>query len=131
MDKNTIKMANEQNLEGHGFDERTASEQREIARAGGIASGKVRRYRATIASALRKVLDEREANGRTRRENLASKCVTDLYGDVTPNDLRVLADVLGELKQNVSVETEGMAIVVKADTAGNLAKILTNENGND
>ena len=41
-------MANEQNLIGHGFHERTASEQREIARAGGVRSGEARREKKLI-----------------------------------------------------------------------------------
>lgn len=41
-------MANEQNLKGHGFHERTASEQREIARKGGVASGQARREQKLI-----------------------------------------------------------------------------------
>ena len=41
-------MANEANLKGHGFHERTASEQREIARKGGVASGKARRENKLI-----------------------------------------------------------------------------------
>lgn len=126
-------MANEQNLiNGEQTQFRSGDEAVRNGRAGGIASGKARRERKTLADALRAELDKQlEGAGMTKREYLAAKCVMNLKDDVTPNDLRVLADVLGELKQSVSVETEGMAIVVKADTAGNLAKILSNENRND
>ena len=41
-------MANEQNLKGYGFHERTASEQREIAKQGGKASGEARREKKLI-----------------------------------------------------------------------------------
>ncbi len=41
-------MANKQNLKGKGFDSRTTSEQREIARKGGIASGEARREKKLI-----------------------------------------------------------------------------------
>lgn len=41
-------MANEQNLEGFGFDERTPSEQRKIAISGGKASGRARREKANL-----------------------------------------------------------------------------------
>lgn len=41
-------MANEQNLKGYGFHERTASEQREIAQKGGKASGEARREKKLI-----------------------------------------------------------------------------------
>lgn len=49
-------MANEDNLKGHGFHERTASEQREIARLGGKASGEARRRKADFRKTLNLLL---------------------------------------------------------------------------
>ena len=49
-------MANEDNLNGYGFHERTASEQREIAKMGGKASGKARRKKANLKNALNTIL---------------------------------------------------------------------------
>lgn len=49
-------MANEDNLNGYGFHERTASEQREIAKTGGKASGKSRRKKANLKNALNTIL---------------------------------------------------------------------------
>lgn len=49
-------MANEDNLNGYGFHERTASEQREIAKMGGKASGKSRRKKANLKNALNTIL---------------------------------------------------------------------------
>lgn len=49
-------MANEDNLKGHGFHERTASEQREIARLGGKASGEARRRKANFRKTLNLLL---------------------------------------------------------------------------
>ena len=43
---------NDENLKGHGFHERTASEQREIARRGGKASGEARRRQANFRKTL-------------------------------------------------------------------------------
>ena len=51
-------MAKEDQIEEYRFDKRTAEEQREIARRGGIASGKARREKATMISVLEKLLDE-------------------------------------------------------------------------
>lgn len=48
---------NEENLKGYGFDERTASEQREIAQKGGTTSGKVRRKKADMRKAVQSMLD--------------------------------------------------------------------------
>lgn len=49
-------MANNENLNGHGFHERTASEQREIAIAGGKASGESRRRKADFRRTLNMLL---------------------------------------------------------------------------
>lgn len=49
-------MANNDNLKGHGFHERTASEQREIAKLGGKASGKARRRKADFRKTLNMLL---------------------------------------------------------------------------
>lgn len=47
---------NEDNLKGHGFHERTASEQRELSAMGGKASGKVRRRKADFRKTLNLLL---------------------------------------------------------------------------
>jgi len=47
---------NEDNLKGHGFHERTASEQRELSVMGGKASGKVRRKKADFRKTLNLLL---------------------------------------------------------------------------
>lgn len=49
-------MPNEDNLKGHGFHERTASEQRELSIMGGKASGKVRRKKANFRKTLNLLL---------------------------------------------------------------------------
>ena len=49
-------MPNEDNLKGHGFHERTASEQRELSVMGGKASGKVRRRKADFRKTLNLLL---------------------------------------------------------------------------
>lgn len=51
-------MANDSNLDGKGFDERTAEEQREIARQGGIASGEARRRKRDLRQALEALLEK-------------------------------------------------------------------------
>lgn len=49
-------MPNEENLKGHGFHERTAKEQREIAIMGGKASGEARRRKADFRKTLNLLL---------------------------------------------------------------------------
>lgn len=49
-------MANNENLKGHGFHERTAKERREIAVAGGKASGEARRRKADFRKDINQLL---------------------------------------------------------------------------
>lgn len=56
---------NEKNLKGHGFHERTASEQREIAKRGGKASGEARRKKADFKKTLNKLLTTKIDNSMT------------------------------------------------------------------
>lgn len=56
---------NEENLKGHGFHERTASEQREIAKRGGKASGEARRKKADFKKTLNKLLTTKIDNSMT------------------------------------------------------------------
>ena len=92
-------MANEQNLKVP-----TSDEARELGRNGGIASGKARRERKTLADALRKVLDESAgADGLTRREAIAAKVLKRLYDEGDIRDVKVLAEILGEVKQTIDI----------------------------
>lgn len=93
-------MANKDNLVyDKGFDSRTTEEQSEIARQGGIASGKARREKATMKAALEMLLDEKsEKNGKTYRE-LATLGL--IKGAIKGNahNYRTMLETLGELKQ--------------------------------
>lgn len=71
-------MANPENLIGHGFHERTASEQREIARAGGVASGKARRKKAAAKKAFADVLASVPALNKETLSNLERLGLADL-----------------------------------------------------
>lgn len=52
-------MANPENLKGYGFDERAPNEQREIARAGGVASGAARRRKRDFRKLTQEILSEK------------------------------------------------------------------------
>lgn len=51
-------MTNSHNLEGKGFESRTTEEQREIARMGGIASGRARAEKRDLRKALELLLEQ-------------------------------------------------------------------------
>lgn len=104
---------NEQNLIPNS--QRSPSEVRANGQKGGIASGKARRERKTLAEVLRAELDKDSGSGLTKQEYLVAKCLADLAdkkGKVFPKDLKTLSEVLGELKQNVELTTgeEGLLI---------------------
>lgn len=105
--------------------ERTKEEQREIARMGGIASGKVRRERKTIADALRLVLAERgNEQGLSRQELIVAKVVKRLYDEGDIRDLKVLADVLGESEETINVKGISPIITKDAQDAAEMAELL-------
>lgn len=100
-------MANEENLKGHGFHERTASEQREIAKKGGIASGESRRARKTFKEELIALL-EADDNNKKISVALLEKA---LDGDITA--FTTIRDTIGEkpvVEQRVNI-TESPKLV--------------------
>lgn len=91
-------MAKQDQIEQYRFDNRTAEEQREIARQGGIASGKARQEKATMKATLEMLLNETNKNGKTYRE-LATLGL--LKGAINGNaqNYKTILEVLGELLQ--------------------------------
>ena len=93
----------------------------EEAKRGGIASGKARRERKTLADTLRLVLAEKaNEQGLTRQELIVAKVVKRLYDEGDIRDLKILADVLGESEQTINLK--GVAPIVAKD-AEDAAKI--------
>ena len=107
-------MANAGNLKPNT--ERTPKERVELARKAGKASGRKRRERKTIADALRKVLDEPITKGsrQTRLDGISIKVVKKMFDDPDIRDMKVLAEILGEIKQTLTADGEGLTIVVKS-----------------
>ena len=101
-------MANEQNLSGYGFNERTPSEQREIARKGGKRSGEVRRENKLIRDRILERMGEsdwdtmidnliKRASLDTKsfevlRDTIGQKPTDKIEADVTQNIIRVTLD---------------------------------------
>lgn len=97
-------MANEQNLKGHGFHERTASEQREIARAGGVRSGEVRRENKLIKDRIL------ERMGETDWDLMIDKLIERATEDT--KSFEVLRDTIGQ-KPKESLEVQGDGIEIR------------------
>ena len=115
-------MAKQDQIEQYRFDNRTAEEQREIARQGGIASGEARREKATMKATLEMLLNETYKNGKTYRE-LATLGL--LKGAIKGNaqNYRTILETLGELKTNYDNNAINSQI-------NNIANLLNNPKPN-
>ena len=106
----------------------TTDEARQIGRKGGVASGRSRRKRKLIADALRKVLDEPMAHGtkQTKLEGIAIKTIKKLFDDPDIRDVKVLAEVLGELKQTIEGGAEFTLNITTSSEEGkeNIKKLM-------
>lgn len=98
------------------FNKLTEDEQRELARKGGKASVKARRERKTIAETMQKLLDDEvEGTGMTRREAIIFKALHRAYKQGKMDDVVKIAQLVGEFKQNLNVESDGMVCVVRTE----------------
>ena len=95
------------------FNKRTAEEQQEIAKMGGIASGKARQEKATMKKTLERLLDE-VAKIEGNEENL------------TYRQLATALQLLGELQEESSNDTPSVNINI-VDNSG-LEKTLYESN---
>lgn len=110
-------MANEQNLMPIGeLNASLTREQRQAnASKAGKASAAARREHKTIAETLRRLLDEPDEQGVTRMEKLIAKTAHNLYKKGDIKDVKVLAEIMGELKTNVALDGNALVINVKSE----------------
>lgn len=124
---------NDENLKP--FSERTESEQREIRSKGGKASGEARRAKKTLADAIRAVLDEElPGTNLTRREAIVVKTLERVYKTGKMDDLVKIAQLTGELQQNINLESHGLALNIQVGdqaTAEELRKLKGEEEDAD
>ena len=96
----------------------------EAGRIGGVKSGIVRAEKRTIAEVLRKVLDEEMSSGATRLDVVVSKTVQALYDAPSVQQLKIIAELLGELEHKVKVDGPGAVLLPREeiDAITDLAK---------
>lgn len=111
-------MANNDNLVS--LADRTTKEQREIARMGGIASGKVRQEKATMRKTLEMLLDEKNNKGKTYRE-LATLGLIKGAIDGKADNYKTIVQLLGELQEN---NNETPSVEIKIVDNSNLEKVM-------
>lgn len=124
-------MAKQDQIEQYRFDKRTPEEQREIARQGGIASGKVRQEKATMKATLEMLLETTNKSGKTYKE-LATLGL--LKGAINGNasNYRTILETLGELITDNN-NTAPPTIKIELVDNSNLEKTLyeTNKHNKD
>lgn len=77
----------------------------EMGKKGGIASGESKRAAKTLGEALRRIMDEPAAAGsdKTRRWAITEKAIHNLFNNPTMKDLKIAAELMGELEQNINL----------------------------
>ncbi|MBO7315029.1 MAG: hypothetical protein J6U49_05110 [Alistipes sp.] len=124
---------NDENLKP--FSERSKEEAREMGRKGGKASGEARRAKKTLADAIRAVLDEElPGTNLTRREAIVVKTLERVYKTGKMDDLVKIAQLTGELQQNINLESHGLALNIQVGdqaTAEELRKLKGEEEDAD
>lgn len=114
-------MAKEDNLVS--LADRTTEEQREIARMGGIASGKARQEKATMRKTLEMLLNEKNNKGKTYKELTTLGLIKGAVNG-NANNYRTIVEMLGEL---VEAQTETPNININIVDNSNLEKIMYDE----
>ena len=89
------------------MNERSKEEVRELGKKGGIASGKVRKEKATMKKVLEMLLDTKNKKGQTYRE-LATLGLIKGAINGNANNYRLILETLGELTQENADESNGV-----------------------
>lgn len=99
---------NDENLKGHGFHERTASEQREIAKKGGKASGAARGFRSALKRRLNDNPDE--------LDNVLDALYEEAAGG-NINAIRLMIELYGEASDDLDKKLKRAQLAkIKAET---------------
>ena len=93
-------------VKGNTYAPQTSEEARARGHNGGVESGKARRERRTIADVMRKVLDEPMGEtDLTRLDGVVQSTLQNFYKKPSMKGLKIMAEILGELEQNVNLKT--------------------------
>lgn len=108
-------MAKEDIVE-YQFGKKTAEEQHELSKKGGIASGEARRKKATMLAVLEKVLDEKNAKGLTYRELVTLGLIEGATKGNSQN-YKAIVEMLGEVpkEQFGEVKEPILNVIINGD----------------
>lgn len=120
-----------EDIKDKGFDCRTTKEVQEIARRGGIASGKARKEKATMKRTLEMLLDEKNKKGSTYRE-LATLGLIKGATEGKAENYKLILTILGELNPiNENMEDINKGIINIANLLNNPVKNRTEKDINE
>lgn len=108
-------MANQNNLDGKGFESRTTEEQREIARMGGIASGRARAEKRDLRKALEMLLEQTYTDRKGVQRTGAQAITERLFAEVMKGNVKafeVLRDTVGQkLPERIMIAEVDQSII--------------------
>ena len=108
-----------EDIKDKGFDSRTTEEQQQIAKQGGIASGKARREKATMKKVLEQMLEEvADVKGNDNKLTYKQMATLGLIkGSIEGNssNYKTILEVIGEL----SSQTETKEPIININIASN------------
>lgn len=76
-------------------------------------SAQVKRERKLVVDAVKSILKEKTASGKTKQEVIVSKCLDSLIKNGSIRDLKILTEILGE--NVIKMEVKQPQIVVESD----------------
>lgn len=91
---------NQKNLEGYGFHERTAEEQRKIAVKGGKASGEARRERRDLRRALEMLLEKDFKDMSGKKRSGAEAISAELFKQALHGNVRAFETIRSTVGQD-------------------------------
>lgn len=117
-------MANEQNLFYPPISSREQAS--EMGKKGGKASGEARRRKRLLREVLAEQLNESGGNGMTKQEVLVARVLNNAQKNskLDFNDLKQMAELLGESKQTVRFEGGFGITVASQEDADKITEVL-------
>ena len=115
------------------LNERTKEEQREIARQGGIASGKARREKSIMKDILEKMLNETDKDGKKYNDSVALGLIANAIDKTkggNPEAYKTIAKILGELDSTDLGETKEPIININITSNDDLKEEFYKEENN-
>lgn len=117
-------MANQNNLDGKGFDSRTTEEQREIARMGGIASGRARAEKRDLRKALELLLEQTYTDKKGVTRTGAQALTEKLFAEAMKGNVRAFETIRSTVGQDPVQKVEQVNIDMEYEQSVEYVKQL-------